>query len=359
MDTTGVKDGPQSQFWLMCRRCCIMAGSVDVAFFFIFHYLGSPILAWVNVVSVAMYAIAYHALKRRRNRLALALIWLEVLAHTVLGTVLIGWGSGFHYYLLMFIPALFAGNRSVRTAGVSVLCLWLFYAALSISTHFDPIQPISDGALTGVHLFNLAVLFLMTSYLSVYYMNMVKRAHQGLRCMATTDPLTQLFNRRHMMEMAAHDISIHDQHSRLLAFLLMDVDHFKQLNDRFGHNLGDRVLCKISEIIQSALREDDYVGRWGGEEFLAVLPDSDSHQAAMIAERVRAAVAEHDWGQLGLNTAVTLSIGVSHYLSGESFTESVARADTALYVSKASGRNRVEAADSIRNAPVDAVSSSV
>lgn len=362
MDARNVEEGPRSQFWLMSMRCCLMAGSVDVAFFFIFHYLGSPILAWVNVASVTMYAIAYFALKRRHNRLAVLLIWLEVLGHSALGTLLVGWHSGFHYYLLMFIPALFAGTRSVRWAGVSVFCLWLFYVALSFTMRFvDPIQPIPAGALAGVHLFNLTVVFIMFSYLSVYYMMTVKQAHQVLRRMATTDPLTRLFNRRHMIERVARDISVHRQDGPLLAFLLMDVDHFKQLNDRFGHEFGDRVLCDISRIIKHALRERDYVGRWGGEEFLAVLPDSDSGQAEMIAERVRAAVAEFDWSQFGLDAAVTLSIGVSHFVPGESFSECVARADAALYVSKDSGRNRVATAGSIvlRNKSDYAVSSTV
>lgn len=346
MDARSQEDGPRSQFWLMSMRCCLMAGSVDVAFFFLFHYLGSPILAWINVVSVAMYAVAYVALKRRRNRLAVSLIWLEVLAHSALGTLLIGWHSGFHYYLLMFIPALFAGTRSIRWAGASVFGLWLFYVTLSSTMRLvDPIQPIPGGALVGVHLFNLTVVFIMFSYLSVYYMTTVKQAHRVLSRMATTDPLTRLFNRRHMIALAAQDIANAGPQSPTVAFLLMDVDHFKQINDRFGHELGDRVLCEISQLVKNALREKDYVGRWGGEEFLAVLPDSDTRQAEAIAERIRAAVAGHDWSQLDLSSAVTLSIGVSQYHPGESFSESVARADAALYLCKGRGRNRVETAD--------------
>src|SRR5690554_470491 len=78
----------RSQFWLMCMRCCVLAGCVDVALFFIFHYLGSPILAWINVFSGPMYAIAWWALKTRRNVLALTLIWIEVLIHATLGSLL-------------------------------------------------------------------------------------------------------------------------------------------------------------------------------------------------------------------------------------------------------------------------------
>src|SRR5690606_28761584 len=126
------------------------AGSVDVAFFFIFHHLGSPILAWINVASVVMYATAYVALKKRHNRLALLLIWLEVLVHAALGTLLVGWHSGFHYYLLMFIPALFAGTRSVRRAAASAFCLWLFYITLiTVMRWIEPIQPIPERALVA------------------------------------------------------------------------------------------------------------------------------------------------------------------------------------------------------------------
>ncbi|PKM04505.1 MAG: GGDEF domain-containing protein [Gammaproteobacteria bacterium HGW-Gammaproteobacteria-6] len=345
MDARRRRDEPRSQFWLMSMRCCVMAGSVDVAFFFIFHYLGSPILAWINVLSVAMYATAYVALIRRRNRLAVLLIWIEVIVHAALGTLLIGWDSGFHYYLFMFIPALFAGTRSLRWAALSVFCLWLFYVALDVSMRFlEPIQPIPEGALLGVHLFNLTVVFAMFSYLSVYYMTTVKQAHKVLGRMAMTDPLTRLFNRRHMIERAGQDILAEGAHAPAVAFLLMDVDHFKQFNDRFGHDLGDRILCEISQVISGALREQDYVGRWGGEEFLAVLPATDGAQAALIAERIRQAVAEHDWTRYGQALAVTLSIGVSQHLPGEVLSSSIARADAALYLGKEGGRNRVEMA---------------
>lgn len=264
MDALHRLDEPRSQFWLMSMRCCIFAGSVDVFFFFIFHYLNSPILAWVNVISVAMYAVAYWALKNRRNRLGLLLIWIEAVVHSTLGVLLIGWESGFHYYLLMFIPAIYAGNRSFRKASLEVLCLWAFYAGLRIVTSlFEPLQPIPANALLGVSLFNLSVLFGMTSALSWYYLRMVRHAHKTLRSMATTDPLTRLYNRRYMAELADKDIRGNGEYPAELAFMLMDVDHFKQINDRYGHEHGDRVLSEISRLLELALRDEDYVGRLG------------------------------------------------------------------------------------------------
>lgn len=337
----------RSQFWLMCMRCCVLAGCVDVAFFFIFHYLGSPILAWINVFSVPMYAIAWWALKTRRNVLALTLIWIEVLIHATLGSLLIGWEAGFYYYLLMFIPALIAGNRSFRRAAGEVLFLWLFYIVLYMATRLvEPLQPIAAGALQGIYLFNLSVVFGMFSYLSLYYMRTVKQAHASLRYMATIDPLTRLYNRRHVAELANREILGNGvcSNGAELAFLLMDIDHFKQINDHYGHDCGDQVLSEVSQLLTVTLRDKDYLGRWGGEEFLAVLPDADARQALQVAERVRQVVAGHDWSRYCLDTPVTLSIGVSQHRAGEALSEAVARADAALYAGKHGGRNRVEVA---------------
>lgn len=346
MDALNRLDEPRSQFWLMTMRCCVLAACVDIAFFFIFHYLGSPILAWVNIISVGMYAAAYWSLKHRRNLRALVLIWTEVVVHTTLGSLLIGWESGFHYYLLMFIPAIYAGNRSFRQANIEVLCLWLFYAGLRVASYrIEPIQPISETALLGVCFFNFTVLFIMSSSLSWYYMRMVRQAHGTLRSMAITDPLTRLYNRRHMAERADQDILGTRAGDSALAFMLMDVDYFKQINDNYGHEHGDRVLSEISRLLKLALREEDYVGRWGGEEFLAVLPNADGQQALQIAERIRQSVAQHDWKQYGLNAPVTLSIGISQHRPGETLGDSVSRADAALYMGKHGGRNRVELAE--------------
>ena len=119
------------QFWQVAKRCCQIAATVDVAFFFLFHMLGSPILAWVNVVSVTMYVVAYRALGRKQNGLAIGLIWAEVIIHAGLGIVLIGWDSGFHYYLLMFIPALFV-SMALRSAVICLVALWSYLSLIHI-----------------------------------------------------------------------------------------------------------------------------------------------------------------------------------------------------------------------------------
>jgi len=336
------KRDARPEFWQLSMRCCQLAGAVDVAFFFIFLLLGSPILAWVNVISVAMYVYAYRAFAQRRNRLAIMLIRTEVLVHAGLGTVLVGWESGFHYFLLMFIPALFVTMRA-RSAWILVACMWAYYVSLdALMWYIEPLQPISSNALLAVHVFNLTVVFGMFSYLSLFYVNTVTRAHKRLARMATTDSLTSLFNRRHIIALTEKELARHHRRPSNLTFMLMDVDHFKQINDQYGHDVGDRVLGGVSQVLKDSIREQDFIGRWGGEEFLAVLPGTDIEQAAASAERIRKAievlVVEGD----GKRISVTISIGITQYRAEELLSNAIARADHALYEGKSAGRNRVE-----------------
>lgn len=338
------KRDARPQFWELSMRCCQLAGSVDVAFFFIFLMLGSPVLAWINVISVAMYVYAYRLFGQRRNRLAIMLIRTEVLVHAGLGTVLIGWESGFHYFLLMFIPALFVTMRA-RSAWILVGCMWVYYVGLDVLMwYIEPLQPISSHALLAVHIFNLTVVFGMFAYLALFYVTTVTRAHKGLARMATTDSLTGLFNRRHIIALTEKELARHHRRPSNLTFLLMDVDHFKQINDRYGHDLGDRVLGAVSQVLREQMREQDFIGRWGGEEFLAILPATDIEQAAATAERIRLKIEQLVVAVDGKKISVTLSIGISQYRSEELLSSAIARADEALYKGKAGGRNRVELA---------------
>jgi diguanylate cyclase (GGDEF)-like protein len=330
------------QFWQLARRCCQLAASVDVGLFFLFHTLGSPVLAWINVVSVPLYLFAYHLLSTRRGRPAIVIIWFEVIIHAFLGTLLIGWDSGFHYFLLMFIPALFAGMRG-RNAWIAAIILWSFYVGLYALMWFvEPLQPISSGALLGVFLFNVTVVFFMFSYLSLFYVATVSRSQRALRRLATTDVLTGLFNRGHMSDLAENEIARLARSGEQLSFLLLDIDHFKQFNDRYGHDTGDRILERLSTVLAQTLREQDFIGRWGGEEFLVVLTDTGNEQALLTAERIRCTAETHSWVFGELELSVTVSVGVTQYCVGEDLSAVVARADTALYEAKRLGRNRVE-----------------
>ncbi len=332
------------QFWRVAQRTCIIAAIVDIAFFGIFLALNSPILAWVNVISVIMYAVAYYAYGKRMNGLATTLVWTEVIVHAALGTVLIGWDSGFHYYLLMFIPALAVTTRGAM-AIISLLILFTCYAGLYLLSYWQaPLEPISANALLGVFFFNLGVVFAMFSYLGFFYVKSISSANRKLNRLASVDELTQLYNRRQAKALAETELSRADRNNLPLCVMLLDLDHFKLINDVYGHDKGDQVLQYLAKIMHRELRQHDIIGRWGGEEFMILLPETDLAHAEHIGERLRGAIAGHAWGtDLGHDLQVTASIGMSQHKPNETFNRLLKRADTALYMSKSEGRNRVTA----------------
>jgi diguanylate cyclase len=121
---------------------------------------------------------------------------------------------------------------------------------------------------------------------------------------------------------------------------LLDLDHFKQVNDQHGHQAGDEVLRRFAQIASSALRKQDLLGRWGGEEFVLVLPACSPSEAERTLERIHAALAEHPWGDVAQGLRVTVSAGVAQHQPGETVEALLRRADAAAYEAKASGRNR-------------------
>jgi diguanylate cyclase (GGDEF)-like protein len=168
---------------------------------------------------------------------------------------------------------------------------------------------------------------------------------RGLRATALTDALTGLPNRRHLDLLG--DAAARAARSRGGGFAVLgvDVDHFKRINDRFGHQAGDAVLRRVAGAARGALREGDHLGRAGGEEFVAVLPATGASGAAPVAERLRAAVESADFSDLAPGLTVTVSVGIAAWdPADDGFAESCRRADEALYRAKAAGRNRVETA---------------
>ncbi|MEJ7893561.1 MAG: sensor domain-containing diguanylate cyclase [Solirubrobacteraceae bacterium] len=158
------------------------------------------------------------------------------------------------------------------------------------------------------------------------------------------DPLTDMYNRRGLDELLERAVSSAIRHGQTLSLLMIDVDHFKHVNDSYGHPAGDAVLARIAGELDQALRTEDVIGRWGGEEFLALLPDTGPRAASALAERLRATIAALDVPiPDGSTIAATISIGITSDVHGTA-EERISAADRALYSAKANGRDRVETA---------------
>lgn len=181
----------------------------------------------------------------------------------------------------------------------------------------------------------------MTSIVLVLLNGVVRRFRSRIETLATLDSLTGLPNRRGFDLLAAQALSEAQRETKPLAALLLDLDHFKQLNDEHGHLAGDVVLAGFARDLQASLRQADIICRWGGEEFIVLLKDTDSARAQMIAEKTRLHVEEQRYAYNGKSLQVTVSIGLTALLADDTLHSLLARADHALYRAKQSGRNRV------------------
>jgi diguanylate cyclase (GGDEF)-like protein len=167
-----------------------------------------------------------------------------------------------------------------------------------------------------------------------------ERLHAELEHLAAHDSLTNTLTRRFMNEACENELERCRRYGRHMALLLMDLDHFKRINDTHGHQAGDRVLVNFVTQVKALLRLPDQFGRFGGEEFIVMLPDTSLEDAVLVAERIREVCAQASQGP-----SCTVSIGITTYQHEKDTVDSLlARADAALYRAKANGRNRIETA---------------
>lgn len=167
----------------------------------------------------------------------------------------------------------------------------------------------------------------------------LRNALSDLRHLATRDSLTSLYNRRKMQECLAFEVARAERYARPLSIILIDVDHFKGINDTYGHQAGDEALVRTARWLKASLRASDVPIRWGGEEFLVICPETPLDAATQIAERLR---GEYSALSLAPEGRLTASFGVATHRSGLCVEDMLRNADAALYRAKNAGRNRVE-----------------
>lgn len=244
------------------------------------------------------------------------------------------------------------------TAAVTLPSAWLFL-------RYKPLQTTSDRVYAFVMLSWLAVciirslLLLSTpeSVVSGYLVSQVlwpgitaaygifaltgylEETQQRLEADSELDPLTDLLNRRGLIKRASSYLAYLKRMKQDSVILMLDLDHFKAVNDRFGHDCGDQVLITVAQRLKMLLRQGDLLARWGGEEFLIFLPNTDSQQAQLIANRICHEIEAINWRELGLEH-LTTSIGIATISECMGFEQTIKAADAALYQAKQQGRNQ-------------------
>ena len=237
-------------------------------------------------------------------------------------------------------------------AGLSLEAVVLGGRALvAISTHSEATNILQGSALQTLTFLATFSVVLVSSVGFVFMSR--DRADENNRVLAALDPLTGVANRRSLIAALDRDMARAQRMREPMALMMVDIDHFKDVNDQYGHPAGDRVLCSVVNVLRQRVRAQDLVGRYGGEEFMVLLPDTGLVGAEQLAHELCKAVEESRCpadGVPGPGIAVTVSIGVfgGRLESGDSWDMLIAAADRALYEAKNNGRNRVEVATGLR-----------
>ncbi|GLU32769.1 GGDEF domain-containing protein [Trinickia caryophylli] len=306
--------------------------------------------AWLGKVGAGESAVAWSALPAMPMGAALVVAWSKrggiratiaalvfiasLEAGLVLHALLRGAGPSLLLPAFALIPLTFSPVLLLR---------WDFAGAAALSAA-GPLALILAGEPPGAERYGLLLSMLIAVSTSIVTNLFALRSQQKsfrlerqLRSFADIDELTQLPRRRRVFELGRRILHRVDHHGQPLSVLYIDADHFKSVNDRFGHDAGDRALRAIARQIQESLRPSDVCGRFGGEEFVALLPATDQHDAARVAERLRKRVEELRQHEVTL----TISVGVAQHVHGEQIDRVIRRADAALLAAKDRGRNRV------------------
>ncbi len=294
------------------------------------------LIAALTFLAIALVRYNPHHLPLARFRLGMLVVVPCVfyfVTQIILGDDASPWASmgyGFYPYVMIAQLAIFA----MTLVESLMLALPVFLIVLASAA--------VDGQLftagTVATLWLLGLLLSLALWAQMSQLLMLLRLYRQ----ATRDPLTGLVNRRALMDRLAEEMQRSERYKRTLTVLLFDLDKFKRVNDTLGHLAGDAVLRHFARVVEKALRRSDVVGRYGGEEFLAVLPETSIERGCEVAERIRSAC--HDSPATapdGTEVAFTTSIGVATLLPGEDTEALLGRVDESLYKAKETGRDRV------------------
>lgn len=321
------------------------------AFLLLFYHYGVTPLVYYNIFSVAFFAALTLAIFKTQRALYVAMIatGVEFIVHQSAAVVYVGLDFGFQYYLMIIPPFIFVGQFKNKFTpylftALSVMSLIALY--LYGFTH-PPLYDAMNGIAKIVNLANIAntaVAMGIISGLYVYYTDRYEdrliQAQQDLYVAATVDTLTGLGNRKHTAEKIEELYDRAQRTGREYVLAIVDIDDFKGINDRFGHDIGDAVLVTVANIMKTTLRRTDVVGRWGGEEFLIALPETGFEMGLEVLEQLRLNILHHRLHFSGSDVSVTVTVGAV-VSAGRDNRMLFKLADDAMYEGKKAAKNCV------------------
>lgn len=335
---------PPARISVVIRNVVWVGIAAHSGFIPLFAWLGHTQLAALNVASVLTWIVAAFANRAHKSTLAMWLIVGEVVVHASAATVTLGWESGFQYYLIPLVPFVMFNDR-LGARAVWITSVLVFGTFIGLRA-FAPVLPLDPRIGTLVVYSSLAIPFLALALVTYYFRLASMSAEAKMEQMALTDPLTGLYNRRHMDRLLAEAKDKFAADGRPFCVIMADLDHFKAVNDQSGHDAGDRVLRAVATVFGEQLRVTDAVARWGGEEFLVLLSGTKPEAALDVAQRLRSAAETKLKALAEVSNDVTITIGIASFRPHLDIAALIKAADEALYSGKIAGRNRVVVGES-------------
>jgi diguanylate cyclase (GGDEF)-like protein len=317
------------------------------------------ILKWNNATFISRIAVfcvcsafagLIHAFgKKRENKRAILVQGLLISSIQLLSIsagcyfVIIMFDSGVFSYSAFSLVAFIVSLTCARTPYYSGFVVFVFFIGLTIylGAYNTPVSSWAGEmiiALVFIVLLYIGNIFTYNRHIKLFLQEIeMSEMNFKLKTMSQTDELTGIYNRRKMSEVIDENIALSKRYMTCFCIAILDIDHFKEVNDHYGHNAGDIVLRQLSTNIRSLLRSTDVFGRWGGEEFLILVPHCQEPDAFLLIERLRKSIEKYEFPEAG---KITFSAGISSYKAGDGFSKLTEEADLALYEAKLAGRNQ-------------------
>lgn len=309
-----------SPLWLLCLAfvglCTILLWALDEARPFLIFVIGLMAFLGIFLTSVSILALS------------------------------LGRAAGFEIlFVPMFPLVVVTGRIGVWSKILIILVLGAFVIGLQEYTgSYRAIVDLEENSLMAMRAINFGSVILAVSGIVWRYFQIVTQQQADLQAFATVDQLTGLYNRHSMNEIASREIVRAKRYESPLSILICDLDRFKAINDQHGHDAGDTALIHAARLLKTSVRESEVVCRWGGEEFVLLLANTNAKGAEALAERIRARFESSPLEFAGKQIPLTLTLGSASLQPADAFSDLVSRADQALYKGKLAGRNRVSTA---------------
>lgn len=344
LESPSVDGSPQSyRFRVVTHHIYIFSFAVHAVLMGLFLFLRADVLAAYNLVSCSVFALCLRMNRTARYPTAFLIAVVEVVVHSTLCVLFIGWETGFHYFILAIIPfCIVVPGLSLPRKTLTAVALVAVYAVVYVLAAQIPAQyALSDTIVLMLKYANLVLTFAAFSFLVHFLSQASEESERRVTEASRTDYLTGVLNRRGMAERLEAARATAMRSAQQLSVIIGDLDHFKQVNDRYGHNCGDQVLVEATECLRTPLRNGDVVSRWGGEEFLILLPDTSASGARTVGEKLLQSFRASKFVCSTVQFSMTITLGAATFRGNESVETLIGRADRALYSGKQSGRDRL------------------